>query len=47
MLDTKKKVFTSDKFLQQASDTALLRLISLSECLLLDHPSKAQDDKIM
>nr|XP_039274428.1 eIF-2-alpha kinase activator GCN1-like [Styela clava] len=44
VLDSQKSIFTSDKFLQQASDTSLIRLILFSETLFLEQMARLDDD---
>ena len=41
--DFDKQIFANDKYLSQASDNAMLTLMSLSECLLTFHTSQLND----
>jgi len=44
VLDAKKSLFTSEKYLQHAPEDALLKLQTLIGQLLLEHPQKISGD---
>eukprot|EP00069_Balaena_mysticetus_P007902 bmy_05738T0 len=46
ILDEKKQVFTSDKFLLMASEDALCTVLHLTERLFLDHPHRLTGNKV-
>uniref|UniRef100_A0A8C9FXS7 GCN1 activator of EIF2AK4 n=1 Tax=Pavo cristatus TaxID=9049 RepID=A0A8C9FXS7_PAVCR len=46
ILDEKKQVFTSEKFLQSASEEAMCTVLQLTERLLLDHAQRLPESKI-
>ncbi|KAH0625453.1 hypothetical protein JD844_014982 [Phrynosoma platyrhinos] len=46
ILDEKKQVFTSEKFLQSASEEAMCTVLQLTERLLLDHEHRLSGAKI-
>ncbi|XP_066545283.1 stalled ribosome sensor GCN1 isoform X2 [Amia ocellicauda] len=45
VLDEKKQLFSSEKFLSQAPEEALCTVLQLSERLFLDHPHRLTDNK--
>uniref|UniRef100_UPI00358E4439 stalled ribosome sensor GCN1 isoform X2 n=1 Tax=Myxine glutinosa TaxID=7769 RepID=UPI00358E4439 len=45
LFDKTKQLFTSEKFLSQASDEAICTLLQLSECLLLQHAQRLHGEK--
>ncbi|OXB71660.1 UNVERIFIED_CONTAM: hypothetical protein H355_015599, partial [Colinus virginianus] len=46
ILDEKKQIFTSEKFLQSASEEAMCTVLLLTERLLLDHAQRLPEGKI-
>ncbi|XP_059751043.1 stalled ribosome sensor GCN1 [Balaenoptera ricei] len=46
ILDEKKQIFTSDKFLLMASEDALCTVLHLTERLFLDHPHRLTGNKV-
>uniref|UniRef100_A0A8C3N0Q8 Uncharacterized protein n=1 Tax=Geospiza parvula TaxID=87175 RepID=A0A8C3N0Q8_GEOPR len=46
ILDEKKQIFTSEKFLQSASEEAMCTVLQLTERLLLDHAQRLPESKV-
>uniref|UniRef100_K7G7X0 GCN1 activator of EIF2AK4 n=1 Tax=Pelodiscus sinensis TaxID=13735 RepID=K7G7X0_PELSI len=46
ILDEKKQIFTSEKFLQSASEEAMCTVLQLTERLLLDHAHRLPENKV-
>uniref|UniRef100_A0A8B9G653 GCN1 activator of EIF2AK4 n=1 Tax=Amazona collaria TaxID=241587 RepID=A0A8B9G653_9PSIT len=46
ILDEKKQIFTSEKFLQSASEEAMCTVLQLTERLLLDHVQRLPESKV-
>uniref|UniRef100_A0A8V5HHI1 Uncharacterized protein n=1 Tax=Melopsittacus undulatus TaxID=13146 RepID=A0A8V5HHI1_MELUD len=46
VLDDKKQIFTSEKFLQSASEEAMCTVLQLTERLLLDHAQRLPESKV-
>ncbi|XP_030316225.1 eIF-2-alpha kinase activator GCN1 isoform X2 [Calypte anna] len=46
ILDDKKQIFTSEKFLQSASEEAMCTVLQLTERLLLDHAQRLPETKV-